>query len=68
MNKKKETKERTKKPEREIMVQYTIRLPVKFLNRLDKIVKDNQMTYPTTSHLIRTLLNAGIKKIERQSK
>ena len=60
-------KERTKKPEREVMVQYTIRLPKKFLDRLDEIVKDNQMTYPTTSHLIRTLLNDGMNKIKRQS-
>ena len=59
--------ERSKKPEREPMIQYTIRLPEKFLNRLEKIVEHDQMTYPTTSHLIRTLLNKGIEEIERHS-
>lgn len=54
------------KTKREPMIQYTIRLPTKFLDRLDAIVKDNQMTYPTTSHLMRILLDDGIKRIEKK--
>lgn len=54
------------KSKREPMIQYTIRLPTKFLDRLDAIVKDNQMTYPTTSHLMRVLLEEGMKKIEKK--
>lgn len=52
--------------ERESMKQYTIRMPVSFLERMDRIVRENQMIYPTTSHLVRAILDKGIKKIERQ--
>jgi hypothetical protein len=54
------------KQKREPMVQCTIRLPKKEINRMEKIVDEDQLHYPTVSQLIRIFISDGLKKVEKE--
>lgn len=50
----------------EPMKQYTLRIPQSVLDRMQRIVKEHKMRYPTISHLIRVVLDSGLDDIEKK--